>query len=323
PMADRHFNHEGTQIIRAHWFDYLDAVEPLRGELHAYCLGLTGNIWDAEDLVQDTLLKGFGMAARGDFHGENSPVRNVKAYLFRTATNAWLDFHRRRRHEDGKTAEEPETVDTDPVEVSAAVDKALALTSPQEFAALLLKDVYDFTLEEVADFIGTTTGTVKSALSRGRRKMKRESVNAVDSAERRELVERFVDAINSQDVDRVIELMTETVQISVCNVGGGRGRDGIWSKKSLAGTTAKLGECDGRVVVLMFRDAARKKLWDVLCLEGDGQIVTRIVDYCYAPETLRYVADRLDLDCAATAYHQPRDTIETDMIPTTRLPWRE
>lgn len=323
-MTDRSFDHEGARAMRTHWFRYLDTVEPIRPELHAYCHKLTRNIWDAEDLVQDTLLKGFGMTARGDFHGETSPVRNIKAYLFRTATNGWLDVQRRVQH--AAPAEPAVHDDPDPVETGDAVNKALALTSPQEFAAILLKDVYDFTIDEVADFIGTTTGTVKSALSRARRKMKDQDNDqeyaGVDDVAGRALVGAFVDAINAGDVDRVVGLMEEKVQIKVCNVGGGRGRDGIWTEKSLAAVFARVAECDGRAVVLMFRDQDQKELYDVLRLEGDDT-VCGIIDHCYAPETLKYVAGHLGYTCSATAYHQPWHVIETDMVPTTFLPWAD
>lgn len=319
-MTHHAFDDDGARAIRAQWFRYLDTIEPARGDLHAYCLRLTGSVWDAEDLVQDTLLKGFGMTARGDFHGETSPVRNIKAYLFRTATNGWLDVQRRARYAaPGETGVHD---DADPAETRDAVDKALALTSPQEFAAILLKDVYDFTLDEVADFIGTSLGTVKSALGRARRKMQDRNDAHVDDDAGKALVGAFVDAINSGDVDRVVNLMAEKVQIKVCNVGGGRGRDGIWTEKSLGAVSARIAECDGQAVVLMFRDRDPNELYDVLRLEGDDT-VCRIIDHCYAPETLKYVAGQLGYACSATACHQPWDVIESDMVPTTFLPWIE
>src|SRR5215470_1244192 len=90
---------ETARALRRTWFDYLDAIEPLRSPLHAYGLRLTGSVWDAEDLVQETLLKGFAMIGRGDLHGPGSPVESARAYVFRTATNLWLDAQRRRARE--------------------------------------------------------------------------------------------------------------------------------------------------------------------------------------------------------------------------------
>src|SRR5438874_7762772 len=76
------------------WHRYIDMLVPLRPALYGYCRRLTGNVWDAEDLVQDTLLRAFGQ------WGVTYPeVRNPRAYLLRTATNVWIDVLRRRETE--------------------------------------------------------------------------------------------------------------------------------------------------------------------------------------------------------------------------------
>ena len=72
--------------IQQSWHRFLQRTESLRPVLHRYCRSLTGSVWDAEDLVQDTLLRGF--AKLGEF---SNPIDNPKAYLFRIATNLWVD----------------------------------------------------------------------------------------------------------------------------------------------------------------------------------------------------------------------------------------
>lgn len=316
-MTDDTLTDAGARAIREYWFKYLDTLEPLRKPLYSYCLRLTGNVWDAEDLVQDTLLKGYGMTARGDLHGENSLVRNLKAYLFRTATNLWLDRQRKTSREEPGTGE-PESRDVDPDATDDAVSKVIGVASPREFAAILLKDVYEFTLDEIADFIGTTPGTVKSALSRARRKMIEHTETPVINDNEKALVRAFVDAINSRDVDQVFDLMSETIQIDVCNVGGGRGRDGEWGKKSLPDVRAEYHEYAGEPIVVMFRDTA---VWDILRLEGNAGKVTRLVDYCYAQDTLQLVSESLGFEYTMRGYHQPPETIK-NMVASTTLPWR-
>src|SRR5262245_26667973 len=130
--------------LRKAWFDYVDTVEPLRAPLHAYGLRLTGNVWDAEDLVQETLLRGFAMIGRGDLHGPGSPVANPRAYLFRTATNLWLDGQRRRSREQAILAEPQAAAGHTPPDVVRAAGESLFAASPQARAAVLLKDVFDF-----------------------------------------------------------------------------------------------------------------------------------------------------------------------------------
>ncbi|HVK42936.1 MAG TPA: RNA polymerase sigma factor, partial [Phenylobacterium sp.] len=100
-----HITDDDARALRRAWFDYLDTVEPLRRPLHAYGMRLTGNVWDAEDLVQETLLRGFALIGRGDLHGAGSPVANARAYLFRTASHLFLDAERRKARERAVLAE--------------------------------------------------------------------------------------------------------------------------------------------------------------------------------------------------------------------------
>jgi len=113
---------ETTRLMRLAWFRFLDTVEPFRQDLHRYCLRLTRNLWSAEDLVQDTLLRGYAAIARGDLHGETSKMCNRRAYLFRTASNLWIDQVRHARLEAG--AEDEPTPAQSNAEMSVSVRDA-------------------------------------------------------------------------------------------------------------------------------------------------------------------------------------------------------
>src|SRR5258706_3474624 len=141
---DREPISDGTaRALRTTWFAYVDTVEPLRAPLHAYGMRLTGSVWDAEDLVQDTLLKGFAMIGRGDLHGPGSPVANPRAYLFRTATNLWLDGQRRRAREAQALAEPVAAAgDVAADELRQAAERLIA-ASPPARAARILQDVFE------------------------------------------------------------------------------------------------------------------------------------------------------------------------------------
>ncbi len=82
--------------VRGPWRRYLDALAPLRPSLHRYCCRLTGNVWDGEDLMQDALLRVFGLLGKID-----ADLENPKAYFIRTATHLWIDQQRRlARHRE-------------------------------------------------------------------------------------------------------------------------------------------------------------------------------------------------------------------------------
>ncbi len=319
-----------AQRSREQWFRYLDVIEPFRGDLHVYCQRLTQTIWDAEDLVQETLLRGFAMTARGDLHGEHSPVRNAKAYLFRVATNQWIDHKRKLQRELLQPAIEvaaPQATD----DVLPGIERALQVTSAQEFAAFVLKEGYDFTLGEIADFVGTSVGTVKSALSRSRHKIATTpSIPSIPSmpstltgpvdAENRRVAQQFADAINRQDLDGLMQLMADSMSIVVCNVGGGRGKSGVWTEKSVRLVGAQYREYQGEALVILTGPSIAAN--DIVRIEAsDGQVV-RLTDYCYAPETLAHVAAELGVEMKAKNYHQPAQTL-VEMIATTTLPWRD
>jgi len=311
--------------LRRAWFDYVDTIEPLRAPLHAYGLKLTGNVWDAEDLVQETLLKGFAMIGRGDLHGPGSPVANPRAYLFRTATNLWLDGQRRRAREGAFLAEpQPHPSPVAPEAVRAAGETLFA-ASPQARAAVLLKDVFDFTLEEIADQLKTSVGGVKAALSRGRAIVQAAAPDGPGEGPSRALVDRFIDAFNSRDVPTLTAVLTETCSIEVPGVGGGRGRRGGWAEASVghAGAELRPGIYRGENVVLFFQAGEDPpRLYDVVRLgEADG-LVSRVVHHCFCPDTVAVIGAELGLPTMSIGYHQPPDILPR-MIATTTLPWGE
>jgi RNA polymerase sigma-70 factor (ECF subfamily) len=162
--------------LRALWFDYLDTIEPVRPKLHAYCLRLTGSIWDAEDLIQDALLRGFGAIGRSDMNNfsdraERQWFDRPEAYLSQIATNLWIDQQRRRQRETLQPEIDTQSVEPAPIITPATGAALFARAAPQERAAVVLKDVFDFSLDEIAGMLATTAGAVKSALYRGRAKL--------------------------------------------------------------------------------------------------------------------------------------------------------
>jgi RNA polymerase sigma-70 factor, ECF subfamily len=80
--------------VEASWHRFLDLYEPLRPELYRYCRHLTRSPWDADDLVQDALFRAF--AKLGCM---NEPPGNPRAWLFRIASNLWIDRVRALRPE--------------------------------------------------------------------------------------------------------------------------------------------------------------------------------------------------------------------------------
>lgn len=194
------------QALRVSWNDFIHQCEALRPDLYRYCRHLTRSPWDAEDLVQDALARAFVTLAQ---MGDAPP--NPRAWLFRVASNLWIDRTRRQGRESS-LAGEPAT-SSEPRLVREAAGTLVGQLAPQERAALVLKDVFDLSLEETAETLGTTVGAIKAALHRARGKL--EEPTAEPSQAPPALLDAFVLAFNRGDIDALASLLLENASVQV------------------------------------------------------------------------------------------------------------
>src|SRR3954471_4767080 len=154
----------------ARYLAFLETITTLRPSLHRYCSRMTGSVLDGEDLVQESLFQAYRKLDTFD------DERPLGAWLFRIAHNRCIDFLRRRgvRDEAEAMALEPDLVlPSDPPgpDLGRAVERLVLMLPPKERACVLLKDVFDYSLEEIAGLVDSTVGGVKAALNRGRSKL--------------------------------------------------------------------------------------------------------------------------------------------------------
>lgn len=185
------------------WKHFLEVYEPLRPALYRFCRYLSRSPWDAEDLVQDTLARAFATLG-----GMLAPLRDPRAWLFRVASNLWIDHVRR------PGAQPSRTTDAAHGELAAAAATAtgadrdtreaagtlLVQLSPQERAAVVLKDAFELGLDEIAEILSTSTGAVKAALHRGRGKLVAPDPD-VDRTPAPGVLDAFCAAFNARDLD--------------------------------------------------------------------------------------------------------------------------
>jgi RNA polymerase sigma-70 factor, ECF subfamily len=323
-MADLELPDGLRDELRSAWHRYIDLLAPLRPTLHGYCMRLTGNVWDAEDLAQDTLLRAFGTLG-----SVMKRIENPRAYLLRTATNLWIDTLRRRGTEAAALAEQaPLAMDRHADPSGAARDAGTMLLqrlSPQERAAVVLKELFDYSLEEIADVLGTSVGAVKAALHRGRSRL-RESDDL--AAPRRPvpsvaLVDRFVAAYAAADIPGLVGLMLDTgsVENVGCSVDVGRpsfARKPGWFHGLVHGhpewppqfayEAARLErrEFEGEPILLGFcTRRGREALESIIRLEEQDGRIARIRAYAFCPETMRAVGTALGLRVRTGLYRFP------------------
>jgi RNA polymerase sigma-70 factor (ECF subfamily) len=322
-MADSELPDALRDDLRAAWQRYVDLLAPLRPALHRYCLRLTGNLWDAEDLAQETLLRAFGTL--GSLH---QTVENPRAYLFRVATNLWIDSLRRRGTEAEALAAHSHPASAAPAMPGAVRDAGVTLLqrlAPQERAAVVLKDVFEMSLEEIGDVLGTTVGAVEAAIHRGRSRLRESeggpaSLRAAPSAA---LVDRFVAAYNASDLTGLLDLMVDSASVENvgCGVQIGReafsGKDG-WFHAAVYGhpewpaalqydsPRMQRALCAGEPVALGFTTRQGKEaLEQVMRFDEEDGRITRLRGYAFCPETMREIAAEQGLRVRTGLYRYP------------------
>ena len=216
---------------------FRELVEPCRRELHVHCYRMLGSLTDAEDMLQETLLAAWrgldGFAGRSSF----------RAWLYRIATNRCLNALRdsRRRVEPVPPFEPPPPSrrsdvtwlqpypDTlleqapDPAAryltretVELGFVAALQELPPRQVAALLLCDVLGFSIAEVAPMLDTTVNAVKGALQRARASVAGGGTHrGIDAASAWDLARSFARAFTDDDIDGVIELLTDDAWLAM------------------------------------------------------------------------------------------------------------
>jgi RNA polymerase sigma-70 factor (ECF subfamily) len=203
---------------------FRELVEPYRRALQVHAYRMLGSLDDAEDVTQDTLLRGW--RALGSFE----PRASLQTWLFRIATNACLDEIERRPRR-------PEPVDPFPDDLRGEADSliyepsaryalregmelallaAIQLLPGRQRAVLILRDVLGWTGPEVAELLQTTLASVNSALQRARATVDAAlPARAYAPADPREraLVERYIDVWRAGDFDSLVALLREDAEI--------------------------------------------------------------------------------------------------------------
>jgi RNA polymerase sigma-70 factor (ECF subfamily) len=229
---------------------FQELIEPYRSELHAHCYRMLGSTHDAEDALQDALLRAWRGLPR--FEGRSS----LRAWLYRIATNSCLRVIERRpkrvlpidygppsdAHDDpappliesvwiepypdaeiGDGFAAPEARYEQRESVELAFVAALQHLPARQRAVLILRDVLGFSGAEVAETLETTPKAVYSALQRAHKTVdeklpahsQQETLRSLGDARVRELVERYVEAWERGDVDAIVGMLAEDAVLAM------------------------------------------------------------------------------------------------------------
>jgi RNA polymerase sigma-70 factor (ECF subfamily) len=225
---------------------YARLVEPHRSELQAHCYRMLGSVQDAEDALQEALVRAWKSLDK--FEGRSS----LRSWLYRIATNTSLDAIERRPKrilpidygppsdphggvgeplvesvwiepfpdetlgiEDGYASPDARYEQRESVELAFVA--ALQVLPANQRAVLILREVLGFSAQETADTLDTSVASVNSALQRARATMdkklpdqsQQETLRALGDEKLRGLVEQYADAWERNDIDAVVGMLAE------------------------------------------------------------------------------------------------------------------
>ena len=230
----------GSSEIRA------EDLEQYRRELTGYCYRMLGSVFDADDAVQEAMMRAWrGMEG---FEGRSA----MRSWLYRIATNVCLDMLRSRQRrarpmdmgpawttESFNGAQLPEAAwvqpipddrllpeSGDPADLAAAKETvrlafitALQFLPARQRAVLILREVLRWQASEVAELLDTSVASVNSALQRARATMSAREADAppadVVTGDQRELLTRYVDAFERYDINSLVTLLREDAIMSM------------------------------------------------------------------------------------------------------------
>ena len=316
--------------------ELLEAIEANRKDLHAHCYRMLGSLHDAEDALQDTLLRAWRGAQR--FEGRSS----LRTWLYTIATNTCLTAIARRPARalpvDYGPAADPHGPGSEPLAESTWIEPypddelglatglaapaaryerresvelafvaALQHLAPRPRAVLMLREVLGFSARETAEALDTTVASVNSALQRARKTVEermpplsqQSTLRALGDDRMRAIVEEYSDALERGDIDAVIAMLTE---------------DATWSMPPLPEWYG------GHEAIVGFLEAGpMRKRWRHLAGHANGQLAVGCFMWdddagTYAAQVIDVLTLRGDRIAAITAF------IDASLFPRFGLP---
>jgi RNA polymerase sigma-70 factor (ECF subfamily) len=283
----------------------MESYEELRPYLFAIAYRMLGSVADAEDVVQDAYLR---------YEEADVEPESPKAYLATVTTRLAIDelrsAHARREVYPGEWLPEPLVDDEAAVHAETADSLSLAFLhlleklSPVERAVFLLREVFDYPYEEVAEIVGKSRDNCRQILARAHRHIHegRQRFD-VSREEREEVARRFIAAWEEGDTDELVELLA--ADVTVYGDGGGKapavpvplvGRERVakalmgWGRQARdRGITRRPARVNGEPG-LVFHDPEGRALWVAALEIADGVVVA--VRSVLNPDKLSHVPAR-------------------------------
>jgi RNA polymerase sigma-70 factor (ECF subfamily) len=283
--------------LEARYLAFLATITNIRPQLHRYCARMTGFAMDGEDVVQDALFEAYRKLDQFD------DSRPLSPWLFRIAHNRCIDFLRRQRARNAAETSITTPLLVQPsiptsIGIRPAIEHLVVALPPKERACVLLKDVFDYSLEEIAELVDSTTGGVKAALKRGRTKLaaapRPQPFQRPSNPRLTFVLQLYVERFNRRDWDGVRELIRADARLRVADAFAGRLADSPYFgnyERSRIPWTMQVGDVDGEAAIIVLRRSA--DAWNpssIVRVRIEGDRVSSVVDYSHCPWVIQNAA---------------------------------
>ena len=274
---------------------FLALVAEVRPELHRYCARMLGSVADAEDIVQDTLARAFYALAGLE---QMPPLR---PWLFRIAHNRAVDQLRSYGHRMAESLQDlPElSHDDSGPEEALAREQATAMAiarfselAPQQRSTVILKDVLDHSIEEIAELLELQIPTVKVALHRGRKRLAtlaQETPVEPKALHASLALARFTALFNARDWDGLRAQLASDVELDLVSRAQRRGHtvsSYFSSYAALSSWRVLPGFVDGREAILVYRSASDAQPSSFIAIAVQDGHIRLIRDFWFVPYIL-------------------------------------
>jgi len=269
-------------------------IEPHRPALHLHCYRMLGSLHDADDALQETLLR----AWKGS--GRYEPRARLAGWLHTIATNVCLTAIARRQSQPAQLMEDldylqpyPDRLLDDLVmreTVELAFITAIQLLPPKQRAVLILRDVLGWSAKEVAEAIEDSVGAVTSSLQRARKSLGAAHSRPSPIGEReRSLVNRFMAAWDAVDTDGLVALLTNDAIMTMppegMRISGGRAIGDFFASVPLEGRLDEIQllptSANGQPAIAAYAraDDGKHRPYGLMVLQTEGDQIRGIVGF--------------------------------------------
>ncbi len=298
---------------------FVRLTSPHRDVLHRHAYRMLGSLHDADDALQETMLR----AWRGlDRFEPRAPVR---AWLYRIATNVSLRMLEQRGRRDdlayvepypepAGSSDEPAATAEERETIGLAFVAAVQLLPPKQRAVLLLRDVLDWSASEVATFLDDSTAAVNSALQRARDRLARERRegalardNVAAPSVEASVMREFQTAWDAVDVERLVKVLAEGALMTMpperVRIKGAEAIAGFFATQPLEGRLDRIrlvpARANGQPALAAYADEGGRGRFDaygLMVFAIDGERIVSITGFRQRPDLF----ERLGLPVALT-----------------------